>query len=95
MALLLPRAARPAWGLHEYWQATGDPAARDAASRTAGLFLDHQLFRSRATGQVIHRAWLAPLASRISDFGISSRERPGGRCRPVRSAQHGGKGGAP
>jgi hypothetical protein len=53
------------------------------------------LLRSRATGQVIHRAWLAPLASRISDFGISSRERPGGRCRPVRSAQHGGKGGAP
>jgi hypothetical protein len=25
----------PAWGLHEYWQATGDPAARDAAHRRA------------------------------------------------------------
>jgi hypothetical protein len=50
----------PAWGLHEYWHATGDPAAHDAVSRAAGLFLDHRLFRSLATGQVIHRAWLAP-----------------------------------
>jgi hypothetical protein len=50
----------PAWGLHEYWQATGDPAARDAASRTAELFLEHRLFLSLATGQVINRAWLAP-----------------------------------
>jgi hypothetical protein len=50
----------PAWGLHEYWQATGDPAARDAASRAAGLFLDHRLFRSLASGQVIHRSWLVP-----------------------------------
>ncbi len=50
----------PAWGLHEYWQATGDPAARDAAGRAAGLFLAHRLFRSLGTGQVIHRAWLAP-----------------------------------
>ena len=49
----------PAWGLHEYWQATGDPAAQDAASRTAELFLAHRLFRSLATGQVIHRTWLA------------------------------------
>ena len=50
----------PAWGLHEYWQATGDSAAQDAASRAAGLFLDHRLFRSLTTGQVINRAWLAP-----------------------------------
>ena len=50
----------PAWGLHEYGQATGDPTATDAASRAAGLFLDHQLFRSQATGQLIHRAWLTP-----------------------------------
>jgi hypothetical protein len=49
----------PAWGLHEYWQATGDTAARDAASRAAGLFLDHRLFRSQDSGQVIHRTWLA------------------------------------
>ena len=44
-ALLLPRVAGPAWGLHEYGQATGDPAARDAASRTAGLFLAHRIGR--------------------------------------------------
>jgi hypothetical protein len=50
----------PAWGLHEYWQATGDPAARDAAGSAAELFLEHRLFRSLATGQVIHRTWLAP-----------------------------------
>ena len=50
----------PAWGLHEYGQATGDPAAKEAASRAAGLFLAHRLFRDLATGQVIHRAWLAP-----------------------------------
>ncbi len=37
----------PAWGLHEYWQATGGTAARDAASRAAGLFLNHRLFRSQ------------------------------------------------
>jgi hypothetical protein len=49
-----------AWGLHEYGQATGDTAARDAASRAAELFLEHRLFRSQATGQVINRAWLAP-----------------------------------
>jgi hypothetical protein len=50
----------PAWGLHEYWQATGDTAAKDAASQAAELFLAHRLFRTLATGQVIHRAWLAP-----------------------------------
>ena len=49
----------PAWGLHEYGQATGDPAAQDAASRAAGLLLDHRLFRSLDSGQVIRRAWLA------------------------------------
>jgi len=50
----------PAWGLDEYSRATGDSAAKDAASRTAGLFLEHRLFRSLATGQVINRTWLAP-----------------------------------
>jgi len=50
----------PAWGLHEYWQATGEKAARDTASRAAELFLEHRLFRSLATGQVINRTWLAP-----------------------------------
>jgi hypothetical protein len=50
----------PAWGLHEYAQATGAPAAHDAASRAAGLFLNHQLFRTLTTGQAINRTWLTP-----------------------------------
>jgi hypothetical protein len=50
----------PAWGLREYWQATGEATARDAAARAAELFLEHRLFRSLGTGQVIKPAWLAP-----------------------------------
>lgn len=49
----------PAWGLFEYWQATGEPDARQAALRTAELFLQHRLFRSLRTGEVIRRDWLA------------------------------------
>ena len=48
----------PAWGLWEYWRATGEHEAREAALRAAGLFLGHRLFRSLATGQVIRRDWL-------------------------------------
>jgi len=50
----------PMWGLHEYFLATGDAAARDAARRTAELFLEHGLFRSLRTGEVINDAWLVP-----------------------------------
>jgi hypothetical protein len=49
-----------AWGLHEYWLATGSTKARDAAGRAAELFLEHRLFRSLRTGEVIKQAWLAP-----------------------------------
>ncbi|MGO8959926.1 MAG: hypothetical protein ACLQFR_21530 [Streptosporangiaceae bacterium] len=49
-----------AWGLHEYWRATGDQSAREAAGRAAELFLAHRLFRSMSTGQVIKRGWLVP-----------------------------------
>jgi hypothetical protein len=49
----------PAWGLHEYSRATGAAWARDAAGRTADLFLGHRLFRSLRTGEVIHRSWIA------------------------------------
>lgn len=49
----------PAWGLHEYWQATGDAGARDAAGRAAELFLEHRLFHAQATGKVINSTWLA------------------------------------
>jgi hypothetical protein len=47
----------PAWGLHEYATATGDPAARDASHRAAELLLDHHVFRSTSTGDPIHPSW--------------------------------------
>lgn len=50
----------PAWGLHEYWRATGESSAKHAAERAAELFLDHRLFRSLATGEIINRQWVAP-----------------------------------
>jgi hypothetical protein len=48
----------PMWGLHEYAVATGATWAADAADRTAELFLEHRLFRSLRTGDVIHEKWL-------------------------------------
>jgi len=48
----------PMWGLFEYWLSTGDVATREAARRSAELFLEHRLFRSLTTGQVIRRDWL-------------------------------------
>jgi len=48
----------PMWGLHEYGVATGDPAARDAADRTADLFLEHRLFRRLADGSPIHPSFV-------------------------------------
>lgn len=47
-----------AWGLHEYAEATGDSAARNAAARTAELFLEHRLVFSLGTGEVISPRWL-------------------------------------
>lgn len=49
-----------AWGLHEYWLATADAAAREAAIRAGELFLEHRLFRSLRTGEVINKRWLEP-----------------------------------
>jgi hypothetical protein len=48
----------PMWGLHEYWAATGEPAAREAAARTAELFLDHRLFRTLSTGEPIRESFV-------------------------------------
>jgi hypothetical protein len=48
----------PMWGLHEYWAATGEVAAREAAERTAELFLEHRLFRTLATGEPIHPSFV-------------------------------------
>lgn len=49
----------PAWGLFEYWRATGEAGAREAALRAAELLLEHRLFRSLRTGDLIHRTWVA------------------------------------
>ena len=48
----------PMWGLHEYWVATGEPAARAAAGRTAELFLEHRIFRALATGEPIKASFV-------------------------------------
>jgi hypothetical protein len=48
----------PMWGLHEYWLVTGEIAARDAARRTAELFLEHRLFRSLSDGEPIHPSFV-------------------------------------
>ena len=48
----------PMWGLHEYWAATGESAAREAAARTAELFLDHRLFRTLSTGEPIRESFV-------------------------------------
>jgi hypothetical protein len=48
----------PMWGLHEYAAATGAAWAREAAERTAELFLSHRIFRSLRTGDVIRPGWL-------------------------------------
>lgn len=49
-----------AWGLHEYYRATGEIAARAGALRAGELFLEHRLFRSLSTGEVINPKWLRP-----------------------------------
>ncbi len=48
----------PAWGLFEYWLATGDASAHHASLQAAELFLEHRLFRSGGTGKPISREWL-------------------------------------
>jgi hypothetical protein len=48
----------PMWGLHEFARTTGADWARDAAERTAELFLAHRVFRSLRTGDAIDERWL-------------------------------------
>jgi hypothetical protein len=48
----------PMWGLHEYWAATGDDAAKAGAARTAELFLEHRLFRVGGKGEPIHPSFV-------------------------------------
>jgi len=49
----------PMWGLHEYWVATGEPAAKEAAHRTAELLLEHRLFRTLSSGEPIRPSFVA------------------------------------
>lgn len=46
------------WGLLEFWKASGDAAAGEAARRAADLLLDHEIYRSLGTGEPIRPAWL-------------------------------------
>ena len=48
----------PMWGLHEYWAATGETEAQEAARRTAELFLEHRLFRALADGVPIRESFV-------------------------------------
>jgi hypothetical protein len=48
----------PMWGLHEYGAATREPAAKEAAARTAELFLEHRLFRAGGDGEPIHPSFV-------------------------------------
>jgi hypothetical protein len=48
----------PMWGLHEFGIATGDDDATEAAGRTAELLLKHRLFKTLATGDVVHKSWV-------------------------------------
>ena len=48
----------PMWGLHEYWAASGESTAREAAERTAELFLEHRLYRALATGKPIRESFV-------------------------------------
>jgi hypothetical protein len=49
----------PTWGLIEYHAATEEPRAEEAARRAAELFLDHHLFRTSTSGEVIHPSFAA------------------------------------
>ncbi len=46
------------WGLVEYHQATGDKDCLRTIDRAAELFLQHSLFRSDKTGQIIKPEWV-------------------------------------
>jgi hypothetical protein len=48
----------PLWGLVEYYRATGDEKALETAKRASEFFLNHRLFRSDKTGEVINPEWI-------------------------------------
>jgi len=57
-------------GLHEYWKASGDPAARAGSERAAELLLQHRLFRSLSTGHTIHPLWVKLRYPEFWHYGI-------------------------
>ncbi|AOT04472.1 hypothetical protein [Arthrobacter sp. U41] len=57
-------------GLHAYWMAGGDPAARAAAERAAELLLAHRLFKSSSTGRPIDPRWLKLRYPEFWHYGI-------------------------
>ncbi|MGA7271049.1 MAG: hypothetical protein WB239_08250 [Acidimicrobiia bacterium] len=48
----------PIRGLFEYWRATGEDQALQAARRAAELLLEHRLFRALKSGEPIHKSWV-------------------------------------
>lgn len=50
----------PALGLAAYYNATHESDALAAARRAAELFLDHRMFRSLRSNDVIHPSWTKP-----------------------------------
>jgi hypothetical protein len=72
-ALVVPRIVRPSVGTVRVLARYRGPAAREAALRTAELFLEHRLFRSLHTGQVIRRDWLTCTTPRSGTTPSSRR----------------------
>ena len=48
----------PALGLIAFHQVAGDTDALSAAHRSADLLLEHRIFRSRRSGDIIHPSWV-------------------------------------
>lgn len=57
-------------GLHAYWTASGDPAARAGAARAAELLLEHRLFKSTSTGRPIDPRWVKLRYPEFWHYGI-------------------------
>ena len=56
----------PIWGLTEFHRATGDTRAADAARRGVELLLEHHMFQSARTGEVILPESAHPLAALLA-----------------------------
>jgi hypothetical protein len=47
-----------AWGLYEYWRATGSQWAKRPLEHAAELFLAHRVYQTAADGRPINKQWL-------------------------------------